>query len=65
MWLHPDDDANFWDYSFEEFGKFDIPAAVDYILNLKNEKGKKVTLISFSEGTTSSFFGLATNPRYF
>lgn len=65
IWLHPDDDATFWDYSFEEFGKFDVPAVIDYILKLKNEPSMKLTIVSFSEGTTTSFFGLATNQKYF
>ncbi len=31
MRLNPDSDKAFWDYSFAEMGKFDIPANLDFI----------------------------------
>ena len=31
--LDPDKDKEFWNYSWEEMGDYDIPAFIDYILN--------------------------------
>ena len=47
-----------WDFSFAEMGKYDLPANVERVLQ---ESGKdKVTLLGFSQGTASTFYGLAT-----
>ena len=36
IFLDPDNDsAEFWDFGWEEMGRFDIPAVVDYILDQK------------------------------
>jgi lysosomal acid lipase/cholesteryl ester hydrolase len=29
--LNPEDDDEYFDYSFYEFGKYDIPAMIDYV----------------------------------
>ena len=31
LWLSPNTDIDFWDYSFEEFGKFDLKASIEFI----------------------------------
>ena len=64
MWLSPDTDPDFWDFSFEEFAMFDTKAVIDFIQEEKRDDSK-VSLIGFSEGTTTSFYGLATDPEYF
>ena len=47
--LDPDKDAEkFWDFSFDEMGKFDVPALVDHVLNVT--KSKKVSFVGHSQG---------------
>ena len=43
----------FWKFSFDEIGKYDIPAMVDYVLN--QSKHKELFYIGHSQGTTSLF----------
>ena len=31
MWMSHASDAEFWQYSFEEFGKYDLKAAIEFI----------------------------------
>ena len=31
MWLNPDYDSTFWQYSFQEFGDYDLKAALEFI----------------------------------
>ena len=64
LWLHPDSEPDFWDFSFEEMAQKDVPACLDFIQNQRNDK-RKITMIGFSQGTTVSTFGLATFPNYF
>ena len=54
-WLDPDDaeDARiFFDYSFEEMGKYDIPAWIQYIRN--ETKRNKIVVVAHSQGATSA-----------
>lgn len=30
--LNPDEDAAFWNFSFIEMGKYDLPATIDYVI---------------------------------
>ena len=46
----PDHDAEFWDFSFQELGKYDQPAVIDYIL--KTTGVPNLTYIGHSQGTT-------------
>ncbi|KAJ8952377.1 hypothetical protein NQ318_014468 [Aromia moschata] len=60
--LDPEVDKEFWDYSFHEFGVYDGPAIIDYILN---ETGnEKVTYVGHSEGTTQFFIMGSMRPDY-
>ena len=34
--LNADTDSAFWNFSFIEMGKFDLPATIDYIINNTN-----------------------------
>lgn len=55
-------DPEFWKWSFEQIGTFDMPAVVDYILN---ETGfSQVGLLTTSQGTTSSLVFLSMRPEY-
>jgi lysosomal acid lipase/cholesteryl ester hydrolase len=56
-------DANknpeFWNFSFIEMGKYDLPATIDYII--KNTGQKKITYLAHSMGNSAMYYGLATN----
>jgi hypothetical protein len=41
--LNPDEDSEFWNFSWEEIGKYDVPAVIDYILEISSYE--KVTYI--------------------
>ncbi|XP_044010328.1 lipase 3-like [Aphidius gifuensis] len=56
------DDKKFWDYSFHEHGYYDVPASVDFILNITNQNS--LTYIGVSMGTTSIFTTLSERPEY-
>ena len=51
------DDASFWSFSFDEMGKFDIPAALNYITDVTN--ASKISYIGHSMGTV--MFWVAMN----
>ena len=36
--LNPNKDDKFWDFSFSDMGKYDLPAAFEYIHNVTNKK---------------------------
>ena len=56
--LDPDVDAEkFFDFSFVELGKYDLPAMIDFVRRVTNVD--KVTYIAHSQGTTQMFFALA------
>ena len=46
--------AQYWDYSFEEIGTFDIPAFVDAIIAARVGACNKVTLIPHSDSVNAS-----------
>lgn len=51
QFLDPDlDKKQFWDYSFEDMGKYDLPALFNYVLMKTGVK--TVTYIGHSQGTT-------------
>jgi len=52
----------FWDFSFQEMGYYDIPALVDYILN--TTKQHNLYYIGHSQGSTSFFALASTRPEY-
>ncbi|XP_075726415.1 lipase member M-like [Rhipicephalus microplus] len=55
-------DKRFWNWSFEEIGTQDLPAVIDYILNMTNFT--KVGLLTTSQGTTASLVLLSMRPEY-
>jgi len=58
--LNPDkkeDEKQFFDFSFFELGKYDLPAQVDYVLEHANQD--KLTYVGHSQGTTQMFTALA------
>ncbi|KAG8336164.1 hypothetical protein J6590_050364 [Homalodisca vitripennis] len=59
----PDKDENeFWDFSWHEMGYYDLPASIDYILNVTGHE--RLFYIGHSMGTTMYFVLGATRPEY-
>lgn len=59
-----DEDAKkFFDFSFEEIGKFDYPAVITYIT--EKTKKAKINVIAHSQGTTGFFYGMTQNQDFF
>ncbi|KAJ0172491.1 hypothetical protein K1T71_011630 [Dendrolimus kikuchii] len=55
-------DKRFWEYSFHEHGKYDIPSMIDQVLNVTGLK--KIMYVGYSMGTTSFFTMMAQRPEY-
>ena len=51
---------NFWEFSFNEMAKFDLPAAFRYINRITN---KKIHYVGHSQGTLIMFIALATKQK--
>ena len=47
---------NFWDFSFDEMAKYDLPAAFEYIVRVT---GQKVHYVGHSQGTLIMFIALS------
>ncbi|VVC24411.1 Partial AB-hydrolase lipase domain,Alpha/Beta hydrolase fold [Cinara cedri] len=52
----------FWDFSIDEIGKYDLPAAIDYILIETNSS--QLHYIGFSMGTSVFFIMASERPEY-
>ncbi|GAA5796078.1 hypothetical protein HPULCUR_001447 [Helicostylum pulchrum] len=50
-------DADFWQFSINEFAMIDMPDTIDYILKVTG--APSLTYIGFSQGTTQAFAGLS------
>ncbi|CAK1588877.1 unnamed protein product [Parnassius mnemosyne] len=55
-------DPKFWEYSFHEHGKYDVPALIDKVLAVTGLP--RILYIGHSMGTTSLFTTLALRPEY-
>ncbi|NWX51870.1 LICH hydrolase, partial [Steatornis caripensis] len=51
----------FWQFSFDEIGKYDIPAELYFIMNKTGQKD--VYFVGHSEGTTTGFIAFSTYPE--
>ncbi|KPJ06656.1 Lipase 1 [Papilio machaon] len=60
--LDPDNDIEYWNFSFDEQGNFDVPAIIDYILNVTSEL--KLFYVGHSQGTTNFFIMASLRPEY-
>ncbi|XP_050393751.1 gastric triacylglycerol lipase [Patella vulgata] len=49
----------FWDWSFDEMARFDLPAVVDYVLAKSGQS--QVIYVGHSQGTTIGFAGFSQN----
>ncbi|XP_068622891.1 lipase 3-like [Battus philenor] len=59
---HSREDPKFWDFSFHENGKYDVPALIDKVLSITGQS--KLMYIGHSMGTTSFFIAMALRPEY-
>ncbi|KAI5634906.1 alpha/beta hydrolase fold domain-containing protein [Phthorimaea operculella] len=58
----PEDAEKYWDFSWDEIGRYDLPAMIDFILQ---ETGKpKIKYIGFSQGTTVFYVMASERPEY-
>ena len=57
------EEKEFWDFSFYEMGKFDLPAFFDHILKM-NKFSEKLIYIGHSQGTVQVFSALSENREY-
>ncbi|CAG9795476.1 unnamed protein product [Diatraea saccharalis] len=55
-------DPSFWDFSWHEIGYHDLPAMIDYVLQVTGQDSVKY--IGHSQGTTSFFVMASTRPEY-
>lgn len=52
----------FWRFSWDEIGRYDLPAMIDYVLQETNSE--KLHYIGHSQGTTTFFVLLSEHPKY-
>lgn len=57
------DSEEFWRFSWQEMGEFDLPAMIDYIRKIKNITDS-IDYIGHSMGATALLVLLSTKPRY-
>ncbi|XP_022823996.1 lipase 3-like [Spodoptera litura] len=55
-------DERFWDFSWHEIGVYDLPAMIDYVLNVTEQPSIKY--VGYSQGTTSFFVMMSERPEY-
>lgn len=61
--LDPDHDRKaFWSFSWNEIGRYDLPATIDYILELTGQE--QLQYVGYSQGTTSFFVMASSRPEY-
>lgn len=53
--------SNFWDFSIDDFARYDIPNSIDFILD--HTKAEKLSYIGFSQGTAQAFAALSLHPE--
>ncbi|TMW62939.1 hypothetical protein Poli38472_005557 [Pythium oligandrum] len=52
-------DEKFWDFSWEEMAKYDMPAMINYVLKITNRP--TLSYVGHSEGTMQAFAGFSIN----
>ncbi|CAK1590800.1 unnamed protein product [Parnassius mnemosyne] len=60
--LNPDRDPEFWKFSVDEIGFYDVPAIIDYVLYYT--KADKVNYVGFSQGAGTYFVMCSERPEY-
>ncbi|KAL3279055.1 hypothetical protein HHI36_016570 [Cryptolaemus montrouzieri] len=56
------EDPMFWNFSWHEIGKYDLPAKIDYIL--EKTKKRKIFYAGYSQGGTSFYVMCTERPEY-
>ncbi|XP_075985646.1 lipase 1-like [Anticarsia gemmatalis] len=59
---NPDIGSQFWDFSVDEIGLYDVPAVIDYVLTTTNNA--QLTYIGHSQGVTVLLILCAKRPEY-
>lgn len=54
--------TKYWDFDWHEMGVKDLPASIDYIINITGQK--KINYIGHSQGTTILFVLMSELPEY-
>ncbi|XP_072140840.1 lipase member M-like [Dermacentor andersoni] len=52
----------YWKYSFNEMGRYDVAAGVDHVLNATG--AERLTIVTFSQGVATVLVLLSTRPEY-
>ncbi|XP_035443509.2 lipase 1 [Spodoptera frugiperda] len=55
-------EQKFWEFSFHEHGKYDVPAMIDHVLNVTGME--KIIYLGHSMGSTSFFTMMSMKPEY-
>lgn len=56
------DTEQFWNFSWDEIGRYDLPAMIDYVLSATSKE--KLAYIGHSQGTTAFFVMCSEKPEY-
>ncbi|XP_077493234.1 lysosomal acid lipase/cholesteryl ester hydrolase-like [Amblyomma americanum] len=56
------DDPSYWQWSFDEIGRYDVPATIDHVL--KATGAPKLTLVALSQGAVTTLVLLSSRPEY-
>lgn len=62
QYLQPSTSQQYWDFSFHEIAKYDLPAVIDYVLAKTNRTFAHY--VGHSQGTTVVLAMLSLFPRY-
>lgn len=57
-----EDRKKYWNFSWHEIGKYDLPATIDYVLKRSNHS--RVHYVGHSQGTTAFFVMASERPEY-
>ncbi|XP_018563457.1 lipase 1-like [Anoplophora glabripennis] len=60
--LNPDQDQQYWQFSFNEIGIYDLPATIDYILNKTDSN--QLHYVGLSQGASAFFAMCSERPEY-
>lgn len=60
--LDPNKNNKYWDFSWHEIAIYDVPASIDYILNITNRQN--LYYVGYSQGATTLYALLSMMPVY-
>ena len=60
---NPDNEDRYWDFSWDEVGKYDLPAVTDFILRKNGHS--KLAYIAHSMGNNQAFSAIHDDLDYF